>query len=506
MPHTNDQRKESNMKKKLIALLLVLMVAVPAIASCNGGDTSDAVSSDQSGTADAEFPLEYRNFEGQTVVFLTVADSRHPYGVNQLVAIDEKTGSVINDAVAERNNYIEENYGIKIETATADYPGNEVANFIAGGVETYDVIVDSVYTTVPRITENHYYCLDDLLHLEGDWWDRNALEYLSANGSAYLVAGDILLCDDMYTYLLLYNKDIYNDSGLAGEYGTIYDIVDDGEWTYDLLHKMAKSVSQPDSDGNWTNVNCTYGFLGDAYGSSMMVAGSGVTTVELDADNEYRLVVGEQKSIDAFSKVYELMSDTTSSIYVEQITESWGGISSMFMNDKGLFYLCQAASIFGIKASDNEKVVNFGVVPLPKYDENQEKYYSGINAYQSEVLGIPTSNINNLEATCYALEAMAYYAKYPSAGKSVTESFYETTLKLQAVASDDDARMLDLIFDNRLYDLGGIYNWGGNLIGVYSVVLRSGSNNLVSYWDSIKGGCQASMEETIEDYRDMTGN
>ena len=165
MPHTNDQRKESNMKKKLIALLLALMVAVPAIASCNGGDTSDAVSSDQSGTADAEFPLEYRNFEGQTVVFLTVADSRHPYGVNQLVAIDEKTGSVINDAVAERNNYIEENYGIKIETATADYPGNEVANFIAGGVETYDVIVDSVYTTVPRITENHYYCLDDLPRL-----------------------------------------------------------------------------------------------------------------------------------------------------------------------------------------------------------------------------------------------------------------------------------------------------------------------------------------------------
>ena len=62
---------------------------------------------------------------------------------------------------------------------------------------------------------------------------------------------------------------------------------------------------------------------------------------------------------------------------------------------------------------------------------------------------------------------------------SVTDAYYEKTLKLQAVEEDADAEMLDLIFNNRLYDLGAIYNWGGNLIGIYSSVMRSGSNSIV---------------------------
>ena len=488
------------MKKITAILLLTLLVIVPCFTACN--EPADDTSKNVSEVSEVlGFPLEKHDFGGTTVTVLTVASSRHTYGEMQFVPSEDPTGSVINDVVAERNNYIEETYGIKIEVIAEAYPNEKLDDMLSTGLDTYDVVVGDVSKMIPKITEGAFHKLDDLLILENEWWDQSAIEFLSAAGDTYVVAGDTLIGDDMYTYLVLFNKDMYEDNGLIDQYGTMYDMVDNREWTYDRLYTIAKAVSMPDADGKWSNVNCTYGFLGDAYGSTKMVAGSGVSTVELTEDG-FNLTVGSQKSIDVFQKVQELMSDTTASVYVEQLAESWAGTSSIFKNGRGLYYLTTASGIISLKnAEDGEETVNFGVVPIPMYSEDQERYYAGINAYQSEVIAIPSTNKANLDATVYALEALAYYSHTPSTGKSLKEAYYETTLKLQAVETDDDARMLDLIFANRIYDLGGIYNWGG-LIGVYSHCLRS-NTGLASYWESIQGAVENDMEATLDAYADM---
>lgn len=489
------------MKKFTALLLLALLVIVPAFTACNDDPVSDVSKTVSEVSEGPEFPLEKKNFNGATVTVLTIEQSRHKYGEMQFVPTEELTGNVINDVVAERNNYIEENYGIKIEIVAEAYPNERIEDMLSTGMDTYDVVVGDVYNMIPQITNGAFHKLDDLLLLENDWWDQSSIEFLSASGDTYVVAGDCLIGDDMFTYCVLFNKDMYENNGLVDKYGTMYDMVDNGEWTYDRLYAIAKEVSQPDADGKWTNVNCTYGFLGDAYGSTMMVAGSGLSTVEL-TDNGFNLTVGTQRSFDVFGKVQSLMSDTTACCYVEQITESWAGISSIFKNGRGLYYLTVANGIITIRdGATEEEGVNFGVVPIPKYDEEQQDYYAGINAYQSEVLAIPSTNNNNLETTVYALEALAYYSRNPSTGKSLKEAYYETTLKLQAVESEDDARMLDKIFANRIYDLGGIYNWGG-LIGVYSHCLRNNAG-LASYWESIQSQVEADMEKTLEAYDNM---
>ncbi len=489
------------MKKITALLLLALLVLVPVLTACN--DPADTnVSRDASQEPEGPvFPLEKTDFKGATVTVLTIEQGRHKFGEMQFAPTEELTGNVINDVVAERNNFIEENYGIKIEIVAEAYPNEKIDDMLATGMDTYDIIVGDVYNMIPKITSGAFHQLDDLLLLENEWWDQSSIELLSASGDTYVVAGDALIGDDMFTYLFLFNKDMYENNGLTDQYGTMYDMVDNGEWTYDRLYTIAKAVSQPDPDGKWTNVNCTYGLLGDAYGSTMMVAGAGLSTVERTEDG-FNFTVGTQKSFDVFGKVQQIMGDPTACCYVEQIPESWSGISSIFKNGRGLFYLTVANGIVTIRdGATEEEGVNFGVVPIPKFDEHQEKYYSGINAYQSEVLAIPSTVDENLEVTVYALEALAFYSHYPSTGKSLREAFYETTLKLQAVESDDDARMLDIAFANRIYDLGGIYNWGG-LIGVYSHCLRTNSG-LASYWESIEGKVEADMEKTLEAYDSM---
>ncbi|MDD4421822.1 MAG: hypothetical protein PHD46_02170, partial [Eubacteriales bacterium] len=128
----------------------------------------------------------------------------------------------------------------------------------------------------------------------------------------------------------------------------------------------------------------------------------------------------------------------------------------------------------------------------------QEHYYCAVNRYQSSVIGIPSSNVENTEETAFLLEALGYFSE------DVTEAYYETTLKLQAIEDDDDAKMLDLIYNNRFYDIGAIYGWGGtnSIVGLYSNVIKNDSaNTLISSWEAIKSAVEEDMNATIEEYQ-----
>lgn len=491
-------------RKFILCILAILLIAVPLFAACGGGDDDKGKNTSTTSAQKDEFPLEPKRFD-TTIKILCVSSSRHRYGEVQFVADEEKTGNVINDAVAKRNDYIEEKYGLKIEVAPVQYPGDEIKLTIQSGIDEYQLVNDAVYKMLPNATENFYWSLEKYLKLDSPWWDQNAIENLTVTDKTYFVAGDALITDDDNTYLMLFNKEMYaNNSELSGKYGDIYQLVRDGKWTYDRLAEMAKLVSQPDTNGDWGTEGGIYGLLGDNYGSGILVSGSGATSAEKTTDGGFRLTVGSERSVNAFAKVFEIMSDKSLTLRVEQLGDSgWGKVSNMFINKQGLFYMTAASSISSIKNSTAENIVDYGVLPIPKYDEEQEKYYNGINIYQSTVLAIPTTNVEKFDATVYLLEALGYYSKNFFGGESVAHAYYETTLKLQSVNSEDDEEMLDLIFSNRLYDIGAIYNWGGLLLDVYSRTLRSGSNTLVSYIDTIKDAVEADMEQTVARYKEL---
>ena len=100
-------------KKTFVSLLLCLTMCCTALAACgNGGEESDTASGTASASSEVvtdAFPYQ-GDFGGQTVRILTVDTERHLYGVQQFVANEELSGNVINDAVAERNNLIEQQY------------------------------------------------------------------------------------------------------------------------------------------------------------------------------------------------------------------------------------------------------------------------------------------------------------------------------------------------------------------------------------------------------------
>lgn len=494
------------MKKTILFLFVILICIMVFMASCNDDETETSITGQVSGEVD-EFPYQ-DNFNGQTIRIFCVETARHIYGELQFVPDDEKTGNYVSDAVASRNNTIEEKYGLKIQVDSVKYPSEDVKILIQSGTCEYDIVVDSVDRMVTSVTENLYWSLDDILDLENEWWDQSSINSLTLSDNHYFVAGDALITDDDNIYCTLFNKKMYDENTeIKEKYGDIYELVKEGRFTFDSFQEMSKIVSHPDENGQY-GFDATFGNLSHGYGATIMVNGAGIALAEKAANGTVLLNPGTERALDVFGKVYEIMSDKRITQRAELIvgkgskTSQYGfsELQVMFEAGRGLFYNTTSSSITALKQSSDNRDFDFGVLPIPKYDENQSNYYNSVNRYQSSVIGIPVTNNENLEATAFLLEALGYYSE------DVKDAYYRITLQLQAVTDDKDAEMLDIIYSNRFYDIGAIYSWGDpslNLVGLYTTVIGNDSaNTVVSTWESIKGSVENDMQETINQYRD----
>ena len=507
---------------KVLSLILAVLMCTGVFAACS--DTESAVSENASDNATSStvsteegfsygpadygtFPYENEDYSNSAPIrILCVETERHKYGVQQFSYIEELEGNAINSAVQERNNYLEENYGITFEVTGKKYPAEEIKLLIEGGTDDYDLICESVDRLVTGISSNFYWSLNDYVNISHPWWDQRAINALSLGEKYYLLAGDALITDDDNTYLTLFNKDMYNKNAALTEKGDIYEIVRNGEFTIDLYYEMCRAVSTPDANGQW-GFNATYGNLSHAYGATVMVNGCNVATVTKDASNQLNITLDDESSINAFNKVYELMSDSTNTQRAELIagqsatspsTYGFAELEEMFVNERGLFYNTTSGSVSILKSANIE--FEFGVLPIPKLNKEQEYYCNTVNVYQSSALAVPSSvPVERLPQIAFAVQAMGFY------NAEVIRAYYQTTLQLQAVQSDDDAEMLDIVYNNRFYDIGAIYNWGGKLLGLYgSIIGNANANTLVSTWQGIESQVQTAMEQAVEAYNNAT--
>jgi hypothetical protein len=91
---------------------------------------------------------------------------------------------------------------------------------------------------------------------------------------------------------------------------------------------------------------------------------------------------------------------------------------------------------------------DFGMLPYPKLTATQEKYYANLGA--SEMSFAPFSaNDAMIDRTSAVVEAMAAYS-----WNHVIPEYFERSLKTKVARDDDSARIIDLLFENRVYDIG----------------------------------------------------
>lgn len=508
---------------KAISLLLVILMVLTLFAACGNeseNDKSSQTSSQTSGSNDQsdgesseesqalvphlkDAPVDVRGFE---LKILSSVDSR-VWAKEQFVGYTDQEGmsDPVSVAVFERNARLEQEYGFTIKLEALELGFNEylsrVRNDAAAGTADYHVLANGATVIAPLTVEGYCYDLyslaDSYLSLDEEWWDPVTQADMSIGNHLYMVTGDVMLLDDQFTYVMYFNKD------LASKYNyNPYQLVYEGKWTMDTMYEMMKSVAQSGGDGvmDVENGDDTWGLVGVHFDTYQMIMGAGLPQVTKDANDIPVFAMNLEPNVNAFLKIFDIVTDrertALKETYYRWDDPEGNKVTGHFYNGNSLFF---PTTISGA-SSDNMRnaEIHYGILPMPKYNENQDNYASTINPYHFFVLGIPTNNVGNLDKITFCLEAMSYLSR-----EQVTNVYYELTLKLKRFADDDDSpEMLDIIFRNRLVDISIIFDWGG-CIQYYNNLVFGKNKGIISYCESIIDKFNSDLQDTLDAYEKL---
>jgi hypothetical protein len=258
----------------------------------------------------------------------------------------------------------------------------------------------------------------------------------------------MLLSMYRYGFVTVFNKDLFTDASQTFP----YEYVKNGTWTLQKQAELVPLFYRDDGDGKRTETD-TYGFVSsthtniDAYWSACRL------DILKQDENGYCLVMDVDRAHGAVDAILRLFHNTDGGTYNKKDGGDeviWPTIRQMFADGYA------AMSSFRFMELENSVMRSmsqeYGVLPMPKYDELQDDYYTLLHD-QFTVVAIPSTVTGERLAQMSAvLEAMSS-ASY----RIVKPVYYEDTLRTKIAQDPTAAEMMDIITDNIYIDAGILY-------------------------------------------------
>ncbi|MBQ8576939.1 MAG: hypothetical protein IJ449_03085 [Clostridia bacterium] len=455
------------------SVLLALLACVPAVIACgDAGDgktvetktadntaavTDAAETEELTGRAAVKDNLpDDLDLGGETIRILTRADDRDTR--IEFIA-EEETGDIIEDAVYNRNLAVMERLNVQMEvieagTGATRHEGAVVNGLIdksvLAGEDAYDLVGNHMSQITPYILKGAFLDMHDLPYLDWEqpWWNQSYNAHITLDGKQYMCAGELAQTMISGTYVTFFNKKLW-----AENWGddNLYEIVQNGEWTLDKM-KMYCDVMYSDLNGNGqVDEDDRFGFVymesqiqGDAF-----AGGANVTFTTYDeSDGYYYWTLENEHTATFLSKMKSLMHENNNVWYTTE-TERKFSVDFMYkmLDDTVLFMPHMLSGTDQLR----EMKSDYGIVPMPKLDENQEDYTTFVhNGFT--VFAIPT--------TCQKAETVAPFleAMCAESYRSVTPAYYDVALKVKYARDEEAAAMLDIATQSIVFDFGYLYN------------------------------------------------
>ena len=164
------------------------------------------------------------------------------------------------------------------------------------------------------------------------------------------------------------------------------------------------------------------------------------------------------------------------------------GFAKMFANGQGLFF---NAIIMHAPNHLRDMEDNYMVLPLPKYNEAQEDYYTIISQSSSFLYGIPMS-VADVEYSSIIFDALAYEGY-----KNVIPAFFEISMKVKYSRDDLTSQVFDLLRDNTSIDFGFIYG-GNGMSKLVSKVISEKSKDFASAYAANEASALDNYNKVID--------
>ncbi|MBE6648078.1 MAG: hypothetical protein E7614_00995 [Ruminococcaceae bacterium] len=508
--------------KKILSILLLICLVVCALTACGDGDASskEPTSKPSTDTTKPETEpgekiayadIEKKDLNGREI-YLT--ERWFGYGkstidfTGEILYMPEDDGSLsnVNQTKKDIIEQVQKDYNCKIDgeiygEGSTDIVGElkeKITRSLTSGTNEYDFFFESFYYYTNLIAEGSLVNIKDIptINLSSSCWDQNAVTELTVCDALYFILGDINTYDNDGTVTMLFNKELYKELGYKED---LYQLVKDHKWTFDKLVELSTTFETIDHNQDGTRNEFDNWFMGSETSNlyiHVIAAGEGICAK--DKDDIPQLTMSTEQAIKSLTDAVEFY--TGGQVLVANLDEYYEKyplpgqcyemtVTNAFLEGRELFYMSTLIHIPYFRTMENE----FGILPVPMYSESQDDYCSATSVHTASVLMIPNTPKadNDLGLVIQALAELSE--------EKLTPEYYERQLKYRDFKDEESAEMLDIIFNNRHYDLGAVFgmSWG-NADDLYEVL----DTNIESRFQEKESLIAGYIESTIQDIQD----
>ena len=464
---------------KHIILLITLAAVILTMISCGAGESggtnapetgkSDGTQTED--TAETEPPailpdLPEADYEGYN--FRAYVPTPNVWA-SCTFNIEEVTGDTVNDAIYERNRTIEEEFNV-ILTETDIGPYDKLENIfkqsVSAGTDDFDICVQIDRYAFGLATGGYVLSADNLpyIDLTKPWYMHDVMNSMSLGGRIFIIESNENMSLYECTDVLFFNKKIINDLGLD----VPYDLVNNGTWTYDKFFDLSRAAALDiDGDGTMTEAD-RYGIISeDSTFFRNIWESSGIQSIVKDSEDRFVL------NLSGNEKLSNILEKCHNNLYGEEKIYLSNGDQAktlqLFENNLALFHGSMLIRTKEMRAMETD----FGIIPYPKYDESQSRYYVRSGGGWPKIVPV---HAKNPERTSVIIEGLAAESR-----NTTVPAFKEVNLRTKITRDNESAEMLDLIFESGFGDVG-TFLWLDIRDGLVNVV--KGTNNYTSMVES----------------------
>lgn len=478
--------------KKILCILLALCTLLTVSACTNRPNDSKPESSDTGESR--EVPPEETeepyyldtlpgNDYGESVFRIMTIAGNIPLEANTYK-------SEVTKALFSRDVALEDHYGVGIEYKSMQNNASAIADLriaASGGDGVFHAFITNAERLMTLAAEGLTENMNDVqnLNMQKTWWNQSLNRNCTINQNLYFSAGPYSEYYYHAAFCLAYNKTMAEAFSL----GNIYDLVLSGKWTLDEMYSMCleHGVTADNGDGTWDEKD-RYSIAAFQVGMYGLFAGAGGQFSVLSNSNQVEVGLRSEQSQAIIQKITRVFNSRTT--HSDAVYNNYRESANLFTGGNALFLYTSTGYINDYLPSSQ---INYGIIPLPKYDLSQTEYVSCAWPASNFCVSIPVGkNAMQLAYTGLMLEAYCFLSH-----EIVRPVKYDSVLKFQVSRDPQASELMDLIFNTLYFDLNLVFDFGGSRTLVSDTIRKDTLGEYTSSYDRIIGEIENDIGEIL---------
>ncbi|MBQ2726154.1 MAG: hypothetical protein IJF78_10640 [Clostridia bacterium] len=443
-------------------------------------DTEEIAGQAEQITPAVKFDLASADYGQADICILSGEHAEYEY------MIEEETGEVMNDAIYIRNRNTEELLNVKFNFVSAPNWTSDgmfytmIRTDVTAGDNSYGIVNGLNCWTNPLIFEGMFRRLDNIstINLENPWW----VPGLSLDGSdnVYFAFSDASLSLYKDLYVIFFNQTILEQNGAVNP----YDLVENGTWTIDAFLSLANEGSMDlNGDGTITLKDDRIAYVAKHAANRAFLTSTDTSIFRANDDGTPKLEGISTRLADAYDKLRPFFSDGTKT-YLDTEPDMIL-LSNPFIEGRVLFLTNCLGAVEGMR----DMADDYGIVPLPKYDESQSAYRSQLATSTSALYMEATAS--ETEMLGQVMETLGYFSY-----KDVVPVYYETALNAKYARDEQVQNVLAIVRENASTNIDFTYNtifWTNDVFNLAQMDM-----DLASWYASMASSLRTTLDQYLE--------